>query len=75
ADPCTRTGRSSVKKRFLPDVNARGSALDHAERGIRLHHRTYDCDLLGPYRGQDSDVAARDQVRSQDPGDSPCAAP
>lgn len=29
------------------------------ERGIRLHHRTYDCDLLGPYRGQGSDVAAR----------------
>ncbi|OKJ34994.1 hypothetical protein [Streptomyces sp. CB01580] len=30
------------------------------ERGIRLPHRTYDCDLLGPYRGQDSDVVARD---------------
>ncbi|WP_235439307.1 hypothetical protein, partial [Streptomyces yangpuensis] len=31
ADPCARAGQSSVKKRFLPDVNARGSALDHAE--------------------------------------------
>ncbi len=29
------------------------------ERGIRVHHRTYDCDLLGPYRGQESEVAAR----------------
>ncbi|MGP3978234.1 Mu transposase C-terminal domain-containing protein [Streptomyces sp. 8N114] len=29
------------------------------ERGIRLHHRTYNCDLLGPYRGQDCEVAAR----------------
>uniref|UniRef100_UPI002F9157A0 Mu transposase C-terminal domain-containing protein n=1 Tax=Streptomyces sp. NBC_01592 TaxID=2975889 RepID=UPI002F9157A0 len=29
------------------------------EHGIRLHHRTYDCDLLGPYRGQESEVAAR----------------
>ncbi|MEU5438229.1 Mu transposase C-terminal domain-containing protein [Streptomyces sp. NPDC020719] len=29
------------------------------ERGIRLNHRTYDCDLLGPHRGQDSEVAAR----------------
>ncbi|MGW2602088.1 transposase [Streptomyces klenkii] len=29
------------------------------ERGIRLHHRTYDSDLLGPYRGQDSGVTAR----------------
>ncbi|WP_331737782.1 transposase [Streptomyces sp. NBC_00019] len=29
------------------------------DRGIRLHHRTYDHDLLGPYRGQTSDVAAR----------------
>ncbi|MFF1651670.1 hypothetical protein [Streptomyces sp. NPDC058240] len=29
------------------------------ERGILLHHRTYDHDLLGPCRGQDSDVAAR----------------
>ncbi|MFI6476039.1 transposase [Streptomyces sp. NPDC050516] len=29
------------------------------EHGIRLHHRTYDHDLLGPYRGQDSGVAAR----------------
>ncbi|MGW2190024.1 transposase [Streptomyces sp. NPDC001719] len=29
------------------------------ERGIRLHHRTYDHDLLGPHRGQDSGVAAR----------------
>ncbi|MFF8919562.1 Mu transposase C-terminal domain-containing protein [Streptomyces sp. NPDC015032] len=28
------------------------------ERGIRLHHRTYDHDLLGPCRGQDSQVAA-----------------
>ena len=30
-----------------------------AERGIRLHHRTYDCDLLAPYRGQPSPVTAR----------------
>ncbi|MFJ2137004.1 hypothetical protein ACIOMQ_40565 [Streptomyces sp. NPDC087845] len=29
------------------------------ERGIRIHHHTYDSDLLGPYRGQDSDVTAR----------------
>ncbi|MFF3735506.1 transposase [Streptomyces sp. NPDC002476] len=29
------------------------------EHGIRLHHRTYDHDLLGPHRGQDSGVAAR----------------
>ncbi|MDT7847774.1 transposase [Streptomyces justiciae] len=29
------------------------------ERGIRLHHRTYDHNLLGPWRGQQSDVAAR----------------
>ncbi|MFF4533771.1 transposase [Streptomyces sp. NPDC001407] len=29
------------------------------ERGIRLHHRTYDHDLLGPHRGQSSEVAAR----------------
>lgn len=29
------------------------------ERGIRLHHRTYDCDLLAPYRGQPSPVTAR----------------
>ncbi|MFD3456997.1 Mu transposase C-terminal domain-containing protein [Streptomyces sp. NPDC058691] len=29
------------------------------ERGIRLHHRTYDHDLLGPYRGQPSPVTAR----------------
>ncbi|MBD0742925.1 Mu transposase C-terminal domain-containing protein [Streptomyces sp. CBMA152] len=29
------------------------------EHGIRLHHRTYDHDVLGPYRGQDSGVAAR----------------
>ncbi|MFD7499287.1 hypothetical protein ACFV8T_44830 [Streptomyces sp. NPDC059832] len=30
-----------------------------AEHGIRLHHRTYDHDLLGPHRGQPSNVAAR----------------
>ncbi|MCX4734515.1 Mu transposase C-terminal domain-containing protein [Streptomyces sp. NBC_01363] len=29
------------------------------EHGIRLHHRTYDHDLLGPHRGQPSNVAAR----------------
>ncbi|MEV2235396.1 Mu transposase C-terminal domain-containing protein [Streptomyces phaeochromogenes] len=29
------------------------------ERGIRLHHRTYDCDLLAPYRGQPSPITAR----------------
>ncbi|MCF2532261.1 DDE-type integrase/transposase/recombinase [Yinghuangia sp. KLBMP8922] len=29
------------------------------ERGIRLHHRTYDHDLLAPYRGQASPVTAR----------------
>ncbi|BET45103.1 DDE-type integrase/transposase/recombinase [Kitasatospora aureofaciens] len=29
------------------------------ERGIRLNHRTYDCDLLGPYRAQPSPIAAR----------------
>ncbi|MFE9492207.1 Mu transposase C-terminal domain-containing protein [Streptomyces sp. NPDC006641] len=29
------------------------------ERGIRIHHHTYDHDLLSPYRGQDSEVAAR----------------
>jgi transposase InsO family protein len=29
------------------------------ERGIRIHHRTYDHDLLAPYRGQPSPVPAR----------------
>lgn len=29
------------------------------EHGIRLHHRTYDHDLLGPHRGQPSTVAGR----------------
>ncbi|MDQ8708324.1 DDE-type integrase/transposase/recombinase [Streptomyces sp. LHD-70] len=29
------------------------------EHGIRLHHRTYDHDLLGPHRGKKSEVAAR----------------
>ncbi|MFC4036322.1 Mu transposase C-terminal domain-containing protein [Streptomyces polygonati] len=29
------------------------------ERGIRIHHRTYDHDLLAPHRGQPSPVAAR----------------
>ncbi|MFF5189358.1 Mu transposase C-terminal domain-containing protein [Streptomyces sp. NPDC000345] len=29
------------------------------ERGIRLNHRTYDCKLLGPYRGQPSPVTTR----------------
>jgi hypothetical protein len=29
------------------------------ERGIRLNHRTYDCDLLAPYRGQPSPITAR----------------
>ncbi|MFD7262200.1 Mu transposase C-terminal domain-containing protein [Streptomyces sp. NPDC059874] len=29
------------------------------ERGIRLHHRTYDHDLLGPYRGQSSPITTR----------------
>ncbi|MFI9251306.1 Mu transposase C-terminal domain-containing protein [Streptomyces sp. NPDC053069] len=29
------------------------------ERGIRLNHRTYDCDLLGPYRGQPSPITSR----------------
>ncbi|MFI9810216.1 Mu transposase C-terminal domain-containing protein [Streptomyces sp. NPDC052301] len=28
--------------------------------GIRIHHRTYDHDLLAPYRGQSSPVAGRD---------------
>ncbi|MFH9984012.1 Mu transposase C-terminal domain-containing protein [Streptomyces sp. NPDC017179] len=27
--------------------------------GIRIHHRTYDADLLAPYRGQPSPVAGR----------------
>ncbi|MGW1997751.1 transposase, partial [Embleya sp. NPDC001921] len=27
---------------------------------IRLHHRTYDHEVLGPYRGQASPIAARD---------------
>ncbi|MGW1563374.1 Mu transposase C-terminal domain-containing protein [Streptomyces sp. NPDC002144] len=27
-------------------------------RGIRIHHRTYDADLLAPYRGQPSPIAA-----------------
>ncbi|MEV7004753.1 transposase [Streptomyces sp. NPDC093982] len=31
ADPRTHAGESSVKKRLLPNVNTRGSALDHAE--------------------------------------------
>ncbi|WP_321170765.1 hypothetical protein [Embleya scabrispora] len=30
------------------------------ERGIRIDHRTYDCDLLGPFRGQSSGIVARD---------------
>nr|WP_308379504.1 Mu transposase C-terminal domain-containing protein [Streptomyces sp. ISL-43] len=29
------------------------------ERGIRLHHRTYDHDLLAPHRGRPSPIAAR----------------
>lgn len=29
------------------------------EHGIRLHHRTYDHDLLGPHRGRPSTVAGR----------------
>ncbi|WAP53475.1 hypothetical protein [Streptomyces sp. S465] len=29
------------------------------ERGIRLHRRTYDCDLLAPYRRQPSPITAR----------------
>ncbi|RPE28036.1 DDE-type integrase/transposase/recombinase [Kitasatospora cineracea] len=29
------------------------------DHGIRLEHRTYDADLLGPYRGQPSTVTAR----------------
>ena len=32
ADPCIRAGQNSVKKRFLPGVDTRGSALDPAER-------------------------------------------
>lgn len=28
--------------------------------GIRIHHRTYDADLLAPYRGQPSPTAGRD---------------
>ncbi|MGW4766388.1 transposase, partial [Streptomyces pseudogriseolus] len=30
------------------------------EAGIRLHHRTYDHDVLGPHRGQPSTVTGRD---------------
>ncbi|MFI1386439.1 hypothetical protein [Embleya sp. NPDC020886] len=28
-------------------------------RGIRIDHRTYDCGLLGPFRGQSSGIVAR----------------
>ncbi|MEU8436275.1 hypothetical protein AB0F18_25905 [Streptomyces sp. NPDC029216] len=38
-------------------LRVRWSAI--TEHGIRLHHRTYDHDLLAPYRGRPSPITAR----------------
>ncbi|WP_369780698.1 Mu transposase C-terminal domain-containing protein [Streptomyces sp. R33] len=42
---------------YLELLPVRWTAI--TERGIRLHHRTYDHDLLAPYRGRPSPVTAR----------------
>ncbi|WP_311736968.1 hypothetical protein [Streptomyces sp. Ag109_G2-6] len=42
---------------YLELLPVRWAAI--AERGIRLQHRTYDHDLLAPYRGQPSPITAR----------------
>ncbi|MFE4632765.1 Mu transposase C-terminal domain-containing protein [Streptomyces sp. NPDC056773] len=50
--PVPLTGNDYVE--LLP---VRWTAI--TERGIRLHHRTYDHDLLASYRGQPSPITAR----------------
>lgn len=42
---------------YLELLPVRWAAI--TERGIRLHHRTYDHDLLAPYRGRPSPITAR----------------